>query len=88
MLLISKCFGKTLVAFDFNEKLTQSVAQIAMQYYVSKDFLHLHFAVDQVLSISGYELENGRMLCKQKYQIKNMAVKIPISILLRFCLLC
>ena len=23
-------FGKTLVAFDFNEKLTQSVAQITM----------------------------------------------------------
>ena len=34
---------------------------------MSKDFLRLHFAVDQVLSISGYDLENGRMLCKQKH---------------------
>ena len=33
---------------------------------MSKDFLYFHFAVDQVLSISGYDLENGRMLCKQK----------------------
>ena len=33
----------------------------------SKDILCLHFAVDQVLSISGYDLENGRMPCKQKY---------------------
>ena len=31
------------------------------------DFHSLYFAVDQVLSISGYDLENGRMLCKQKY---------------------
>ena len=48
----------------------------------------LHFAVSQVLSILGYDLENGRMPCKQKYCIKNMAVKIPILILFRFCLLC
>ena len=27
---ISECFGKTLVAFDFDEKLTQSIAQITM----------------------------------------------------------
>ena len=39
-----------------------------------------------VLSISGYDLENERMP-KQKYCIKNMAVKIPILVLLRFCLL-
>ena len=37
-----------------------------MQYHVSKDFLRLIFAVDQVLSISGYDLENGRMPCEQK----------------------
>ena len=54
----------------------------------SKDFLSLHFAVGQVLSISGYDLENGKMPCKQKYCIKNMTVKIPILILFRFCLLC
>ena len=82
------CFGKALVAFNFNEKLTQSLAQITVQYPVSKDFLSLYFAVDQVLSISGYDLENGRMLCcKQKYWIKNTAVKIPILNLFHFCLL-
>ena len=55
---------------------------------MSKDFLYLHFAVDQVLSVSGYDLGNGRMACKQKYWIKNMAVKLPILILFRFCLFC
>ena len=35
-------------------------------------------AVDHVLSISGYDLGNGRMPCKQKYLIKNMVVKIPV----------
>ena len=50
---------------------------------MSKDFLHLHFAVDQVLST---DLENGRMPCKQKYWIKNIVVKIPIVILFRFYL--
>ena len=34
---------------------------------MSKDFLHVHSAVDQVLSTSGCGLENGRMLCNQKY---------------------
>ena len=42
-------------AFDFDEKT------------YGKDFLHLHFAVDQLLSISGYDLENRKMLHKQKY---------------------
>ena len=37
--------------------------------------------------IKGYDLENGRMPRKQKYCIKNMAVKIPIFTLFRFCLL-
>ena len=41
------CFEKTLVAFDFDEKFTQSVAQITMLYHVLKDFLRLHFALDQ-----------------------------------------
>ena len=35
-------------------------------------------AVDQVFSISGYDLGNRRMPCKQKYWIKDMAVKIPV----------
>ena len=34
---------------------------------MSKDFHCLQFAVDQVLLILGYYLENGRMLFKQKY---------------------
>ena len=29
--------------------------------------LKMHLAVDQVLSVSRYDLEKGRMLCKQKY---------------------
>ena len=41
-------FWKNIV-FHFDEKLTHSVAQVAMYYYVSKDFLLLHFAVGQVL---------------------------------------
>ena len=48
------CFGKTLVAFVFDEKLMES----NYVYYVSKDFLPLHVAVGQVLSISGYELQS------------------------------
>ena len=71
------CLGKTSAAFDFNEKLV-----------ISKDFLPLLFAVDHRFSISGYNLKNGRMLCKQKHWIKNMVEKIPILILLRFCLIC
>ena len=52
------------------------------------DFFCFHFVIDQVLSISGYDLENERMLFKQKYKTKNMAVKIQILILFCFCLLC
>ena len=68
------------------KKLTQSVAEVSMQYHVSNDFLPLNFEVDQVLSILGYDLDNGRMPCKEKHCIKNMTVKIPILILFRFCL--
>ena len=56
-------------------------------YTKLKDFLCFHFAVDQVLSISGYDLENGRIPCKQKYKSKYMAEKILILILFCFCLL-
>ena len=55
--------------------------------HVSKDFLPLHFAV-QVLSISGFDSENRKMWCKQKYFIKSIAMKIPNLILFPFCLLC
>ena len=46
-------------------------------------------AVGQVLSISGYDLEDRRILCKQKFwiKIKYMVVKILILILFSFCLL-
>ena len=57
-------FGKILVAFNFDEKLTQSIAQVTMQYHVSKDFLHLQFVVDQVFQFQ--DMENGRMLSEQK----------------------
>ena len=57
-----------------------------MSYHMSKDNLRLHFAFDQVLSISEYDLENGRMPCNNKYWIKNMAVKIRIlMVLFWFC---
>ena len=59
-----------------------------LYYHVSKYFLLLYFAVVQVLSISGYDFENGRMPCKQKYCINNMAGKISILILFRLRLLC
>ena len=76
------CFGKTLVAIDFDEKVTETVAQI-IKYHMSKDFLSLHFAVGQGLSLSGYDLEIG------KYRVrKNMVVKIPVLVLFRVCLLC
>ena len=55
---------------------------------MSKDFFCFHVSFDQMLSISGYDLANGRMPCKQKYKIKTTAVKILILILFCFCLLC
>ena len=55
-----------------------------MSYNVPKNIIRLHLAVDQVLLISGYDLENGRISCKHKYWIKNMAVKIHILTVL-FC---
>ena len=67
VLSISECFGMTLFSFNFDEKHTQSVAQITIWYHVSKDFLRLHFAVDQVLLSSEYDLKNGRMPWKQTY---------------------
>ena len=82
-----KIFWKNISCFRFWWK--TYIKRCTSNYVISrvKDILPLHFAVGQVLSISGYDLENGRMLCKQKYWIKNMAIKIPILILFRFCLL-
>ena len=48
-------------AFYFDEKVTQSIAQVTMSYQVSKDSFPLYFAVGQVVSISGYDLENGTL---------------------------
>ena len=42
VLSISEYILATLVAFDFDQKLTQSVAQRTMQCNLSKDFLNLH----------------------------------------------
>ena len=54
---------------------------------MSKYFFCFQVSFDQILSISGYDLANGRMPCKQKYKIKTTAVKILILILFCFCLL-
>ena len=76
MLLISEyVLGKKLLS-NFYEKLTQNVAQITMKCHTSKDFLCVHFEVDHVISISKYDLENLRMLCQQKYWMKNIVVNI------------
>ena len=61
--LVTVAFGKMLLVFDFDEKLTQ----IVIKYHVSKDFRCLHFAVDYMLSISKYDLKNIRMPCQQEY---------------------
>ena len=71
------CFGGTLVAFDFDEKFTQSVAQITSYITRQKTF----FACTLHLINFWTWLGNGRMSCKQKYWIKNTAIKIPILIL-------
>ena len=76
MLLISEyVLGKKLLS-NFYEKLTQNVAQITMKCHTSKDFLCVHFEADHVISISKYDLENLRMLCQQKYWMKNIVVNI------------
>ena len=73
------CFGKTIVAFDFDEKFTQSVAQIPMLYTCQKTF----FACTLRLINLRTWLGNGRMQCKQKCSIKTMAVKV-LSLILAF----
>ena len=47
--------------------LMKNVTQITISHDVSKDFLRLHFAVVQVLLISGYDSVNGRMPSKQTH---------------------
>ena len=59
------CFGKTLIASDFDEKLTK---RCRSNYVISrvKSLSSPVLCVGQVLSISGYDLENEKMPCKQK----------------------
>ena len=55
---------------------------------MSKDFLTLHFAVGQVLSVSGYDLQNERMPCKQKHCKKHGGENLDFDfVLLLFSLL-
>ena len=56
--------------------------------HVKRLFLLVFCSLDHMFSISEYDLENGRMLRQQKYWIKVTVVKIPILILVHFCLLC
>ena len=62
---------KALVAFDFDEKLTHTKNYGTKNYVISRvkglSSLYLHFAVDRRLSVPGYDLVNGRMVCRQKY---------------------
>ena len=57
-------FGKTVVAFDFDEKPTQN-------NYVISPFKRLSspvfFSIDHELSISYFDFENRRMSGEQKY---------------------
>ena len=78
-------FWKTINCFRF---WWETYTKCCTSNYLTSHVKRLYFAIGWVLSVSGYDLENGRMPCKQKCYIKNMAVKIPILILFRFCLLC
>ena len=68
-------YGKILIAFD--EKFTQSLAQVNMKFHVSKDFLS-----PVLCSFS------GAFNCRIWFGKRSMAVKIWILILFRFCWLC
>ena len=65
VLLILEHVLKNINCFRFDEKLTQRCTR-TMQYYISKT-LHLHFAVGQVLSIWGYDLENEPWRWKYRF---------------------
>ena len=70
------CLEKTLVAFDFDEKLKQSVAKIT-RYVTSrvKTLASPAFCGWSSAFKFRCDSENEKMLCKQKHWIKNMAVK-------------
>ena len=67
LLLISECFGKVLIAFDFDENLHKALCKTS-NYVISrvKRLFSLHFAIGWVLSTSGYDLENGTWQWKSR----------------------
>ena len=76
MLLISEyVLGKKLLS-NFMKNLHKMLHKWLWNVTHQKTFLCLHFEVDHVISISNYDLENLRMLCQQKYWMKNIAVNI------------
>ena len=84
--LISECFRKTLIALDFDEKLTQCVAQITIK--CQKTFFSCTLRLVRCFQFQGMIWKTEACRIKQKYCIKNIAVKIPILILFRICLIC
>ena len=49
---------------------------------MSKNFLCFHFVVDQVFSISRYDLGNGRMPCKQNIKYGSKKSNFDFALLL------
>ena len=89
-------FPNKVVAFDFDKKLTQSVAQITMWYQVSENFPRLHFAFDQFQDMIWNTEEcrvskNIKNKQNQKYGGKNSDfdfVPILFTLLTFSCLCC
>ena len=82
MLLISEYVLENINCFGFwwktyTKRCTSELCKLC-NIMCQKDFLPLHFVVGQVLSVSEYDLENRRILCKQKYCIKNIVLKVLI----------
>ena len=76
ILSIAECFEKTLIAFDFDEKITQSFAQVCL--------------ISCVKRISSPALcgLSGALDFRVWFWKRDTAVKTPILTLFRFCLLC
>ena len=81
-------FAKTLIAFDFDEKLTQRVAQVICNITCQKTFFPCTLRLIRCFQFQGMIWKTEECCVSKKYCIKNMAVIIPILILFRFCLLC
>ena len=77
VLLISECFGKTLTAFDFDEKLTKRVGQAELFNITwQKTFFPFTLQLVRCFQFQG-------MIWK-----RDMLVQILILILFHFCLIC